>query len=803
MDHSKILLAVIAAVITSCADFRESEAIPAGLSLNVEDLIFPEEGSTETLTVRSGRKWSVMEEKPDWITIESIGSHSAYMYEWPITLNAESNAGYDRDDSLFFKAGEETKKLFVYQRGVKGAYVALESVSISPRTLTLVKGEKEKLSVVLYPSSASEQSVVWSSSNTSVATVSPEGVVTASEVGTSTITVKANDGGKTATCQVFVQAHEVAVNGVSLSATSMSLIEGESQTLVASVTPLNATDKSVSWYSSDYNIADVSSSGIVKAKSAGTATITVETNDGAKTASCKVLVNPAKVSVTGVSLDKTSLSMTEGETYTLTATVTPSNVTDKSVTWSSNKTSVATVSSTGVVTAKAAGTATITVMTNDGGKSAACSVTVNAATIPVTGVSLDRTSLSMMVGETQALTATVAPSNATDKAVTWFSDESSVATVSSSGVVSAKAVGTATIVVFTHDGGECATCIVSVGDGIRLDKTSLFMITGETQTLTATVTSDKPLIWSSDNTFVAGVSSSGVVTARRIGTATITVTTTDGKYTASCLVTVRNNSGLESVSFDHNSIKMAIGESRFEHVSIKGYSDDVSVSVSSSNPSVVQVSYSGLVGLKAESLGTAIITLSASDGERTVKAVCTVIVERMQSGAVDLGLPSGLKWASCNLGAVAPEESGASFAWAETETKSVFGWETYKWCNGSSRSLTKYNSDSNYGVVDNKTYLDLDDDAAHVILGGNWHIPSIEDYRELMNNCTREDVAIYGAWGVMFTGRNGNRIFIQSHRYWSSELGQYPSSASLFNIGYFYTTTSNRCQGNHIRPVTY
>lgn len=378
MDHSKILLAVIAAVITSCADFRESEAIPAGLSLNVEDLFFPEEGSTETLTVRSGRKWSVMEEKPDWITIESIGSHSAYMYEWPITLNAESNAGYDRDDSLFFKAGEETKKLFVYQRGVKGAYVALESVSISPRTLTLVKGEKEKMSVVLYPSSASEQSVVWSSSNTSVATVSPEGVVTASEVGTSTITVKANDGGKTATCLVTVIAERVSVTGITLDKTYISMAVGETEHLTATVFPSDATDKTVTWSSYDSSVATVSSTGEVTAKSVGVAKIVVFTHDGGESATCIVSVSAAKVSVTGVSFNEGDrfLELIEGDSQLLRVTVTPSDATDQSLSWSSSSTSVATVSSTGVVKAVSEGEATITVTTNDGGMTDECTVSV-------------------------------------------------------------------------------------------------------------------------------------------------------------------------------------------------------------------------------------------------------------------------------------------------------------------------------------------------------------------------------------------------------------------------------------------
>ena len=199
---------------------------------------------------------------------------------------------------------------------------------------------------------------------------------------------------------------------------------------------------------------------MVTAKSAGSATITVKTTDGNKTATCSVTVKAKVISVTGVSLDKTSLTLTEGDTQSLTATVSPSNATDKSVTWSSNNESVAMVSSTGVVIARSAGTATITVKTTDGSKTATCAVTVKAKVISVTGVSLDKTSMTLTEGDTQTLTATVSPSNATDKSVTWSSSNTSVATVSSAGVVTAKSAGTATI---TATAGEVsAECMVTV-----------------------------------------------------------------------------------------------------------------------------------------------------------------------------------------------------------------------------------------------------------------------------------------------------------------------------------------------------
>lgn len=260
----------------------------------------------------------------------------------------------------------------------------------------------------------------------------------------------------------IVTGETIPVNSVSLDKTNLELAIGNTATLKATILPNNATNKNVSWSSSNPSVATVSSTGEVKGIAKGNATITVKTEDGGKTATCRVTVVETKIPVSGVGLNKSSLSMAVGDTQTLTAIVTPSNATDKSVTWSSSNTSVATVSSSGVVTAKAAGSATITVTTNDGGKKATCSVTVQAQAVAVTGVSLNKTSLSMAVGETQTLTATVTPSNATDKSVTWTSSNTSVATVSSSGVVTAKKSGTAVITVKTNDGGKKATCNVTV-----------------------------------------------------------------------------------------------------------------------------------------------------------------------------------------------------------------------------------------------------------------------------------------------------------------------------------------------------
>ena len=165
--------------------------------------------------------------------------------------------------------------------------------------------------------------------------------------------------------------------------------------------------------------------------------------------------------VSSISLNKTSITIYTGETETLTATILPDTADDRSITWSSSNTSIATVSSSGVVTAKAVGTATITATANDGsGKKATCSVTVKQY---VTVVTLNKTSLSLNEGGSETLTATITPSTASDKSVTWSSTNTSVATVDQNGKVTAVSKGTATITATANDGsGKKATCAVSV-----------------------------------------------------------------------------------------------------------------------------------------------------------------------------------------------------------------------------------------------------------------------------------------------------------------------------------------------------
>ena len=184
--------------------------------------------------------------------------------------------------------------------------------------------------------------------------------------------------------------------------------------------------------------------------------------------------------------------------------------------------------------------------------------------------------------------------------------------------------------------------------------------------------------------------------------------------------------------------------------------------------------------------------------------------------AVDLGL--SVKWASFNLGAYKPEEAGNYYAWGEIEPKSYYDWSTYSWCNGSFEALTKYNTNSDYGTVDNKTVLDLEDDAAHVTLGGNWRMPTEQELKELMTSCTWTWTTQNGINGQIATGANGNSIFLPAAGkhgivgltdtgsygyYWSSSLHAGPQSASglILHSSYASIAISFRYCGFSVRPV--
>lgn len=530
-----LLCFVCVSALFSCTNFKDESVDLGGVKIDTEKLSLSPESHVCNLTVRSGEKWTVSS-TPDWLKVQSI---SDSRFKWDVSLSVSENNEYNRSGQLTLQSKSSTAVLTVEQQGRKGSYVPLTAVALSETSIEITEGETQQLKPVFTPADASNQNVTWKSSSDAVATVSSGGLVTAVQEGT--------------------------------------------------------------------------------------ATITVTTEEGAKTATCQVTVKKKVIPVTSVSLDKTILTLTEEETYRLTATIDPADATNQNVTWTSDDTAVATVSSDGLVMAVQAGTATIMVTTEDGGKTATCRVTVKMKEIPVTDVFLDYAEATLTEGDTLQLTATISPADATNQNVSWESSD----------------------------------------------------------------------------TFVATVSDSGLITAVSEGTATITVTTEDGGLTASCLVTV-----------------------------IKEESGD-------------------------------------DDGHEYV----------------DLGL--SVKWATCNLGANSPEEYGDYFAWGETAPKSDDSWTTYKWCEGTDSTLTKYNINSDYGIVDDRTRLEMEDDAACANWGEKWRMPTDAEWSELMDNCISMWTIQNGVLGRKFVSKkNGNSIFLPTAGRWYEG-----SLVDARSHGYYWSST--------------
>ena len=323
--------------------------------------------------------------------------------------------------------------------------VPVTGIRLSETSLKLNKGDSRTLSATVQPDNASDKTVRWNSSDNSVATVDQNGTITATGGGTATISATA--GGVSASCSVEVY---VPVTSISLSANLLSLAKGTFAVLTATVSPEDAMDKSVQWNSDNPSVASVDQNGKVTAINDGRAKITASA--GGFTASCTVIC--VSIPVSAVVLNKTSLSLAKGSSETLTATVSPRDATDNTVKWSSDNPSVVTVDQNGQVTAVNAGNAVITASAGD--VSATCEVSVF---IPVTSITLSSTDLTLLVGQTAVLEATVLPEDATDKNVTWWSSYPDVATVEGGRIT---ALGFGQTVVVAQAGGQSASCSVTV-----------------------------------------------------------------------------------------------------------------------------------------------------------------------------------------------------------------------------------------------------------------------------------------------------------------------------------------------------
>ena len=439
----------------------------------------------------------------------------------------------------------------------------LQSISLTPTYINLKAGEiYEGLSVSYNPTTADNKNVTWQSSNPSIATVDSNGKITAIIGGETRITVTSKENPLIkAECIVSVIQ---PVTGISINKPAIELIEEESERLIATITPDNASNKNINWTSSDVGVAMVSPDGTVYAIKPGQATIMATTEDGGFVALCKVTVKAKVIMATAIRLSHTSETIAIGETLQLNAVLEPENVTNSNISWTSTNPNVATVNPTGLIHALAQGSTQIIATTTDGSNlSAICEIIVEKQFIEITQIQISPSRARIPAGKSVKLNAVITPSDAFSTNLLWSSTNTSVATVSQDGNVEAIAEGEAVIIASTQDGSNLsATCNISVyNDIILISEIILNPVNiegdeNESATINAVIipenATNKQLKWYSSNENVAVVND-GVVKLIKRGTAIITAEALDGSNVKSeCTVVVSDSAGIESIIEDKN-----------------------------------------------------------------------------------------------------------------------------------------------------------------------------------------------------------------------------------------------------------
>lgn len=523
------------------------------------------------------------------------------------------------------------------------------SFSLNTKALTLEVGSKETLKPVIAPDGASTD-ITWTSMDTSIATVS-NGVVTAVKAGQTYIVANTPEG--------FIDNCKVTVTqkatGISLSSYSINIAVGEEFEVTATPNPTTSTETKFTWTSKDTSIATVNN-GKVTGVSAGSTIILVKTKSGEVVYLYVTVYDKAK----GMTLNYSDKTVAKGKTFTLKPIFTPSNVSNKKVTWKSLKTSVATISDKGKVKGIRGGSAIITAVSDDGGYMATCLVTVVQ---PVSKVKLNYSSYKLGIGKTVGLKATVTSNSSSNSKVKWTSSNTSVASVSSSGKVKGKKLGTCTITARATDGsGKKATCkirVVRQVSSISLNKPVLTLTVSQTKKLTAKVSPSnatyKTVKWTSSNKDVAVVDTKGNVTGLTVGTTTIKASAKDNsKESASCYVNVIDPIPASGIVVSAKDIILIRGQSQMISYTITPSNHTDKVTFASDNKAIATVTSTGKI--YARRTGAATITITTSSGKQ---ATINVTVIGLNKTSITLeqydtetlivdGVSTGITWYSSN-----------------------------------------------------------------------------------------------------------------------------------------------------------
>lgn len=501
---------------------------------------------------------------------------------------------------------------------------AIKRITLSQTNVTTSLAEKTfVLYATITPKDAENQPVVWSSSDTSIATVDQKGLVTLRKSGTVTIICTAkNDSSIAASCRVTITQN---VTGIRLDQTALNMNVGETFRLTYVLAPANASNTAVTFTSTNSSIATVNNTGVISARGVGQTAIIVKTNDGGFMATC--LVNVGRVA-TAVRLDATAIVLNVGDNYTFETTITPADSTDATLTWEVSDKSVAVVSNKGKVIAKKAGVSVIMAKTRSG-STAYCTVTVQQG---VTGVKLDDHEGVIYIGDEWELNATVSPKSATTQDLKWVSSDRSVATVDKNGRIVGVKEGLTIITCTTVDGGYVDYCAVQVispeveSQDIIVTPESCLIGVGEKMKLEAQVlpenTTDKSVEWTSSDPSIVTVDEKGRITGVSVGNAVVTCTAMDGSGAeAYCEVEVCQK--ITDIRLDNTYLDMVVGDT----ATVSGwiYPSDATYGVTwtSDDPTIAIVDQNGKVtALKA---GDTNVRATAQD-ESGVESVCVVHV---------------------------------------------------------------------------------------------------------------------------------------------------------------------------------
>lgn len=482
--------------------------------------------------------------------------------------------------------------------------------------IEMAVGDEYEIKVTFEDKSMKVNDLRWASTNTGIVSVDHYGKLKANNPGVATV-VATDDYGDRVTLKVTVVR---TVDSILLNFTERAIKIGEKFTLDASVNPSNATRKKIVWVSSNPSVATITKNGVVEGITGGVTTITAKIEGEEVTATSKVTVN---VDSTSIELNHSSYRLGLGERVNLKATVLPSFA-NQNVTWKSSNSKVATVNAQGRVVGISYGYATITATTKDGNEVEAYAEI--EVVRPVNRIHISSGSLSMMVGDSAKLTATIEPKNSTYNNVIWTSSDDSIALVDGNGNILALKAGKATITASSDDGsGKKAICIVTIREGIPttgitiMDK-KVTMVPGETKNVKIVQTpanSPDSIAWSSDNSSVARATrvdgKTGKITARGPGIATITVMAESGK-SATMQVNV--------IGLNISNITMEKYDRINNAITVEGTTSRVTWSIDNTRVATITRSGNNSLNIVSKAVGTATITATV-DG-RTFKCKLNV-----------------------------------------------------------------------------------------------------------------------------------------------------------------------------------